>query len=522
MSEAKSSSVSLDIYSSCIQNCKNIYPHKLVRPLGKFKLDHKSILKDVVDDILVNNFRITQYIADNPKRATAKGCLCHSSWHPCEYCYARGVKLEVIDNQKIKKKLTDQIDLVQEKITDLNDLPNSEERRRKIENLVSLKNELQKSINSLKQKTNILWPFSTMKCEQRTRRTVLQILDRIENGEILSSEESKGIYDRSILLDIPEFDYVFDVPCEYLHCGCLGVVKRLVSLTFNLGESRKRNTKRKLSQPALFNKLMAMTKVVKEFSRRARDLNLAVFKGQEYRNIAIFFFPLVLECIEPEAKERHLWLYLAYILRSALIPSEEYWAVNISDVEQCCSKYYETYEKLMGKRNCTYNLHTFCSHLTKIRTHGPLTKTSAFKFESFYGEVRRSFVPGTTSTTKQILRNIYMKRAISSHCCENSIFISDYETPMECNNLVYCYNRNEYKFFKVIKIDDETLICNPIGVYPAVFPETPNLDWSKVGVFERGGICSEEVKIKTADTCGKVLYVGKYLITCPDNILREK
>ena len=361
-----------------------------------------------------------------------------------------------------------------------------------------------------------------MNSEHRSRNTILSIVERIENGEILSIDEAKGITGRSVLLDVPDFNFTYDVPAEYLHCGCLGVTKRLIELTFNVGKKYPRVTTRKLSNPKQFDKLMLGTKVTKEFPRRARRLDLSVFKGQEYRNIALYFWPFVLECIEPAAKERHLWLYWAFMMRSATVPSNEFAPLSIPLINQTCSLFYNLYEETLGIQNCVYNLHTFCSHLLEIRTHGPLTETSAFKFESFYGEMRRAFVPGTPSTLKQILKNICLKRALGHHVCENTISITNYNTSLECNNLIYCYTANEYSIYQVEDIQEDIMLCHKVGQYPANFPETPDLPWSSIGVFRKGGVSSTIVKIKASDVYGKVLNVGKYLITCPINVLNEK
>ena len=514
--------MSIDIYSINFKNCKNIYPHKLVRPLGKYKVDNKKHLKEVIDDIAANSLRITQYIADNLKRCIAKDCKCHSSWYACEYCYAKGSKIEVTDNMIAGRKITLQINSVTESLQHITSQPKTVENDRKIENLASLKEELEKSLKALKRKSNILWPSSTMDSLHRSRKSILAIVRRIERGENLSLDESKGVLGRSLLLDIPHFNYIYDAPVEYMHLSCIGVTKRLIECTFNVGTKRSRITKRKLSSPSDFNKLMHATKVTKESSRRARNLDLAVFKAQEYRNCAIFFFPLVLECIEPGAKEINLWLYLAFMLRSSVLPSIEYAPVNLNHVRECCVLFYKLFEELFGKQNCSYSLHVFCSHLTEIRTHGPLTETSAFKFESFYGEVRRSFVSGTTSPLKQIMKNILLKRAISSHVCQNDIFISNYDTPMECNSMIYCYKRKQYYIYQITDIIGDNISCHKIGQYPAHFEETPNLNWSSVGVFKRGGTCSDTTVISKSDIAGKVLNVGKYLVTCPTNVLNEK
>lgn len=493
-----------------------------MRPLKGQQVDNKEQLKKVLDDITANGYRINQFIGDKPKRSFAKDCKGSCSWFACEYCFSKGIKIEISKNSSAQKKIGQQIQFVQQKLNELNSMSISDEVHSQIQNMKSLKDELQKSLNSLKRKSHILWPHSTMKGQNRSRSAILDIVRRIENNEDLTIDEAKGVKGRSLLLDLPHFNYVYDAPAEYWHSGCLGLTKRLIELTFNVGVHRSRVTKRKLTPPELFDKLMSITKVVCDFSRRARNLDFAVFKAQEFRNISLFFFVLVYKCLEEDAKERHLWLYLAYMMRSAVIPSDEFSKINISDVNDCCDKFYRLFEKLFGETNCPYNLHVFCSHLMEIRTHGPLTETSAFKFESFYGEMRRSFVSGTISPMKQIMKNIFLKRYLKDHVCKKDIVITNYETSMERNNLIYTYVKNEYAIYQVSDIDDNFATCNKMGQYPVHFEETPNLDWSKVGVFKKGGINSTSTKIKTSDVCGKVLIVDNYLLTCPYNVLDEK
>ena len=421
-----------------------------------------------------------------------------------------------------KKRISSQINTIQEKINDIKQHETTPQNENKIVNLENLKEELQKTARKLKTKSNILWPSSTMNSEHRSRNKVLEIVRKLENGENLSVDETKGIKGRSLLLDLEDFNYIYDVPAEYLHSGCLGVVKRLVEMTFSVGVNRPRITKRKLSSTKTFNTLMSKVKVFKEFPRRARNLDFAVFKGQEFRNVCIFYFPIVIQCIEANAKERHLWLYLAYVVRACVIPTEEFIPLNINDIEDACEKYYKLYEKLFGPQNCTFNTHVFFSHLLEIRTHGPLPETSAFKFESFYGEIRRSFVPGTPSPMKQILSKILMKRTLQKHVCKNSMFLSNYETPLECNNLIYLYVQKQYLVYEISEIENNVLSCYQVGQYPVTFEETPEINWSTIGVFKKGPKSDEITKINVKQVCGKVINVNGFLITCPENVLNEK
>ena len=470
VSESKSTSVSLDVFSLKMKNCKCVYPIRIIRPLGKYRgIDSQQQLRIFLDDVKSQGKHICQFLGDNQKRSTALNSLGHASWYPCEYCFSRGVPLKIKTGHNTSK-------------------------------------------------TKITWPASTANGEPRTRDKIENILENIEH---LGPRERKGVVGPSALLRLPNFDIVRDTPCEYLHSTCLGVIKRSVSLTFSVGESRPRKTNRKLSNPSQFNVLMLKIKLPKESSRRARELDFAVLKGAEFRNLAIFFFPLILECIEDGEEEREMWLCLAYMVRACIVPSEEFRYININIVEMCSKKIYQIYEKLFGAVNCTYNTHTVFSHIMEIRAHGPLTETSTFPFESFYGEMKNCYVPGTPSPLKQAFKKILLKRALS-HCCEIPITYSNTETSMQNDTLIYVWKYNQHNMYKIVDIIDDDLICHKIVKSECSF-EDADLPWKTVGVFEFEEIdYSEFIEIDKNEVCGKVISVQKYLITCPLNILREK
>ena len=84
------------------------------------------------------------------------------------------------------------------------------------------------------------------------------------------------------------------------------------------------------------------------------------------------------------------------------------------------------------------------------------------------------------------------------------------------------FEKNSYQFFSIVDIQGDILICNRYGKFPATFVDTPELNWSSIGVFKRGGTTSNEVKIFKKSVSGKVIAISNLLITCPINILREK
>ena len=510
------------MYSVRFSNCRYVYPLQIVRPIGKFRVDAQAYLDQFLTDVCSNECIIHSFVRDSQKRSTARASKGHSAYFPCEYCMSKGHLLKNLDSSIVSKgkNLQKQKNDILAKLSVAKDNGNETE----IQSLTSMLSSVNEAIKSLNTKHNkIVWPACTINGEPRTTQNVNEIVAKIENDDVLSLDEAKGIVGRSLFLDIPYFTFVFDIPAEYLHSTCLGVVKKVIELTFNVGESRQRNTTRKLSLASDFNKLMAEILVVREFSRRARCLDFAVMKGQEFRNIILFFFVLVIQCIPPQyKKERRLWLLLAYMIRMCILPNNEYQNLDPEVVKYCGSHFYKLYEHLFHARNCTYNTHVVSSHMPEMRVHGPLTLTSAFGFESFYGELRHSFTPGTRSPLKQVFEKILMKRSIAPHSCKQPIHYSPKDTPMESNSLIYTFHDKKYNFFKIISMDDENMECLKVGKYETSFPETPTLDWAAVGVFKAGGISDNIVTVCKENIAGKVIKVQDLFITCPINVLEEK
>ena len=538
--ESKSSLNSLDTYSVKFSNCRNIYPLSIVKPCNKFKYDDQNHFKNILDDINTNNVIIESCIFDKPKRSRMKCTKCHAAKFPCEYCYNSAV-VHVHKNEKnlnsIRKRYATQESNLSQQLTQISQSQTQQREEEHLrEELETLQQDKQNELEKCGRK-KLTWPSSTMQGNLRTLEDVRTIVEEItRNPNILKSDPDfcKGIKGKSLLLDQPHFHYVNDVPCEYMHSSCLGVIKRVVELTFKVGENRERVTKRRLSDPQSYNEQIKEIQVFRECSRRCRNLDFGVMKAAEFRNITIFFFPIILNCIEDEfLEEKQLWLHLVYMIRSCIIPNNEFTQINQNDVESACQKFYDLYEKTYGVQNCTYSTHVVPSHLLQIRGDMPLTHRSAFKFENFFAEMRNLFKPGTVSPMKQIMQNCFMKRILEHHKCEKSTYFCaekkpkpgvKFNPPKENNSLIYVYSENHKLDMYSIKevIDEDTFSCQIQGKFNANIPLAIEYDWSKVGVFKVGPLSQECKIIKRKDISGKVMIVKNYLITCPLNVLHEQ
>lgn len=523
VSESKSTTTSLDVYTLKFRGCRDIYPIKIIREINKYKIDGMEQLSKVLEAVLDQDLEIDCLVADNPKRSFLRNSLQAGGKLCCEYCFQAGVSFCPHTYQELNKfseKFATQKRDITLQIENLDDNADAEQ-------IQTLKSVLQnfdevEKIGKKKKHSHIVWPASTMNGEMRTKDKILDIVEKLEAGHDLSQLERKGIKGRSLLLNIENFDYVICIPTEYMHAVCLCLMKRLLELTFAVGEKRQRITKRPLTLPIIFNEAMKTIKVFKEFSRRARKLDLSVMKAQELRNTLLFFFPIITKTLHGNDKEIKLWEMFAFMIRACILPENEYANVNTNQIQYCQKNFYILYEQLFGIQNCTYSVHVVSSHLINMRSLGPLTETSAFAFEAFYSELRHAFQPGTVSVVKQMLQNVLLKRMLSNHVCSETIYLSEKDTALECNSLIYIYEDSKHIVYKIKSIVNDILTCNQMGNHELDLPNTHMLNWSSVGVYRKGGLSSLDVTVNRKNVCGKVMKVDNYLITCPNNILREK
>ena len=531
----------MDTYSISFNHCRNIYPIRLIKPCEKYKYDEQLELKNVLADLNEHGVIIDCGVFDAIKRSTVLCIKGHAAKNPCQYCESSAVPYNINSkaHEAIEKRFSVQEISLSQQISQLevsqeNDSDNEEIIRLR-ERLAEINADKENEIQKIRKK--LTWPYSTMNGKLRTLDDIREIANAIEeNPNIVKTDPDfcKGIKGKSLLLDQPFFNLLKDAPCEYMHLVCLGVIKRLTEVTFKVGENRERNTKRKLSLPQTFNDKIRSIQLTREFSRRCRNLDFGVMKAAEFRNLLIFFFPIVIDCIEEEyKKERKCWLHLAFMIRACVISNDEFRNVNVDDVNSACDKFYKLYEETYGKNNCTYSIHVVPSHLLLIRGNRPLTFKSAFKFENFYSEMRNLFHAGSVSPLKQVLQNCFVKRLLENHVCEKTTFFNvekkpvpgkKFNPPKETNNLIYTISESYDIDMFIIEeiIDSDTFRCKIQGKFKLKLDLTPEYNWSDVGVYKLGPISEEFNIIKRSEIKGKFIKVNGYLITCPNNVLHEQ
>ena len=247
-------------------------------------------------------------------------------------------------------------------------------------------------------------------------------------------------------------------------------------------------------------------------------------KGEEFRNVVLFYFPHVISSIEHGQNEQKIWLLYVFQVRAYVLPDNEYPYVSQNELDISNEKFLTLFEIVYGMNNASYNVH-MVSHLKKIRSQGKLTDTSTFPQESYYGEMRNSYVTGTSSTGKQLLQHAYLKRqAPHSHQCRRPLTFRDKKTSRTDDTLIYVFKNGVYKFFAIQKIENNgNFLCHRIGKRQYQPRETAaeKLKWDTIGVFKFGAFTQQEVTLTKNEISGKAIIVRDFIMTCPTNVLQE-
>lgn len=192
----------------------------------------------------------------------------------------------------------------------------------------------------------------------------------------------------SPLENIPRLGLVSQVPLDYQHLVCLGIVKKLL-LVWNFGDLRVRIPFRnvQLISSALIH--LVKNHVPIEFQRKPRSLNyVKKWKATEYRQLLLYSGPFILKNIlSNEVYENFITLHVAIsILCSKRYCYQKKWSNYAQNLIECFVKQYGI---IYGKHNISYNIHGLLHLVDDVENYGSLDYFSTFKFESYLGHLKK-------------------------------------------------------------------------------------------------------------------------------------
>jgi len=234
--------------------------------------------------------------------------------------------------------------------------------------------------------------------------------------------------------DSPIIELPIDIPkvvvVDYMHCVCLGVMKRLLEF-WTRGKKSIRISE--ANKTIINNKLLYLrTSVTSEFARLPRTLNdLEYWKATEYREFLLYTGIIVLKgTIRKDFYNHFLLLFISI----RILSSEICFSHNII-ANELILKFVDKFALLYGREYVNYNVHSLI-HLPfyVISQNLPLHLFSAFKYENYLQQIKKFMKCG-----RYPLSEVYHNRLSESE------ELSLREIDSSSNNIILkCFTIDEY------------------------------------------------------------------------------
>ncbi|KAM0735062.1 hypothetical protein ACS0PU_011175 [Formica fusca] len=187
------------------------------------------------------------------------------------------------------------------------------------------------------------------------------------------------------LLQIPHFKPVTNVPLDYMHLVCLGIMRKLMYLWLD-GDLHYRVQHRAVKE--ISTRLLTQLKpsIPSEFARKPRGIDcIRLWKATEYRLILLYTGPLAFKSILKNKVYTHFMIFHVIIRIMSSKVLHEY----LSYAQELILFFIEMFIKLYGTHNVSHNVHNLIHLVEDVRKFGSLDNFSAFKFENYMQTLKK-------------------------------------------------------------------------------------------------------------------------------------
>jgi hypothetical protein len=178
-------------------------------------------------------------------------------------------------------------------------------------------------------------------------------------------------------LEVLDIGMVSDVPNDYMHSVCIGVMKWLIQHWNKLLPKTK--------DRQLINEINVHLEKVKsetpaEFSRKPRPITtVAYWKSLEFRSFILYYGPLVMKNRLPDTLYQH-FMYFAVAIRILADPCSTH--AEIDYANDLLFGFVSDFKLHYPINKITYNIHSLLHIAEDVKRFGPLDNFSAFDFEN--------------------------------------------------------------------------------------------------------------------------------------------
>lgn len=248
-----------------------------------------------------------------------------------------------------------------------------------------------------------------------------------------------------------EIDLIRNIPLDYMHLVCLGVMKRLISFW----------CKGNISIRMMANDLDDVNETIldmrnhlsyKDFARLPRPLSDSDrWKATEFRQFLLYLGPIVLKSKLKPTQYMH-FLSLSCAIR--ILCSTELSVMHNDYAKELLMYFVKNYSKLYGEQYISHNVHNLIHLADDVLNLGPLDSFSAFQYENYMSEIKKS-LKTCNKPLQQIINREHEKRSVQK-CNETSYsnktvfgYVTSYKEPLLNDSLVKTYKSISFLHFKL-------------------------------------------------------------------------
>lgn len=196
---------------------------------------------------------------------------------------------------------------------------------------------------------------------------------------------------RSILLDIPHFNMIDNVPIDYMHNLLLGGMKRLLCYKkygWIYGKPPYKLRFRDVNK--ISENLLKLRKYIpREFSRKTRSIfECKRYKATEFRLFLLYTGPIVLKRMLPSKIYNN---FISLSLASSIMISQHYSSSEryILYAHSLMEHFIRQTIKMYGPDFVSHNIHNFLHLSDCVKLYGSLDNFSAFLFENYMQQLKK-------------------------------------------------------------------------------------------------------------------------------------
>lgn len=232
--------------------------------------------------------------------------------------------------------------------------------------------------------------FDSMTSQKRTSESFLQQRDGDHHNSV------------SPLVSLP-IDFINIFVIDYMHCVCLGVVKKMINSWI---QGKFYNVRLKARDITLLSDYLTnlCTALPDEFNRKPSKITeISYWKATQFRTFLLYLGPIVLKEFMDIAVYEHFLLLQSAM--SILLSKRHLNMLGCDLAEKFLCIFVKHSKHLYGLDFLVHNVHSLIHIVDDVRLYGVLDNISAFPFENHLGALKR-LIRSANKPLKQLYRRL--------------------------------------------------------------------------------------------------------------------